>query len=122
MATKKTTTATKKTATTAAKKSNKTTKAAIATKKVAESKKYAAQIGMLMKQGKKDEADNAKAQVAELKAESTALQQTMNDAEQALIAHLCTIPNIPNDDVPAIAIPFGSKPPKIEPNAVHKPT
>jgi seryl-tRNA synthetase len=67
---------------------------------LAESKKYAAQIGMLMKQGKKDEAESAKAEVANLKNEAAQLQVRMKDAEQALIAHLCTIPNIPNEDVP----------------------
>ena len=67
---------------------------------LAESKKYATQIGMLMKQGKKEEAEKAKEEVANLKNESTQLQAQMKEAEQQLIAHLCTIPNIPNDDVP----------------------
>ncbi len=67
---------------------------------LAESKKYAAQIGMLMKQGKKEDAEKAKEEVANLKNESTQLQAKMKEAEQQLIAHLCTIPNIPNDDVP----------------------
>lgn len=67
---------------------------------LAESKKYAAQIGMLMKQGKKDEAEAVKAEVAQLKAESTSLQTRMKEAEQELINHLCTIPNIPSEDVP----------------------
>ncbi|MBR3455405.1 MAG: serine--tRNA ligase [Bacteroidaceae bacterium] len=67
---------------------------------LAESKKYAAQIGLLMKQGKKQEAEQAKEEVAKLKAESTTLQGKMKDAEQTLITHLCTIPNIPNEDVP----------------------
>ena len=66
---------------------------------LAESKKYAAQIGMLMKQGKKEDAEKAKEEVANLKNESTQLQAKMKEAEQQLIAHLCTIPNIPNDDV-----------------------
>ena len=67
---------------------------------LAESKKYAAQIGLLMKQGKKQEAEQAKEEVAKLKAESNTLQGKMKDAEQTLITHLCTIPNIPNEDVP----------------------
>ena len=67
---------------------------------LAESKKYAAQIGMLMKQGKKEEAENAKVEVANLKTEAAQLQVKMKEAEQALITHLCTIPNIPNEDVP----------------------
>ena len=67
---------------------------------LAEQKKYAAQIGALMKQGKRDEAEAAKAEVAKLKDESQLLQNRMNEAEAELTAHLCTIPNIPYDEVP----------------------
>ena len=67
---------------------------------LAEQKKYAAQIGALMKQGKRDEAEAAKAEVAKLKDESQQLQNRMNEAEAELTAHLCTIPNIPYDEVP----------------------
>ena len=67
---------------------------------LAEQKKYAAQIGALMKQGKRDEAEAAKTEVAKLKDESQQLQNRMNEAEAELTAHLCTIPNIPYDEVP----------------------
>ena len=67
---------------------------------LAEQKKYAAQIGTLMKQGKRDEAEAAKAEVAKLKDESQQLQNRMNEAEAELTAHLCTTPNIPYDEVP----------------------
>lgn len=67
---------------------------------LAESKKYAAQIGALMKQGKTEEANAAKAEVAKLKENATALQAEMKQAEDDLTAHLCTIPNIPYDEVP----------------------
>ena len=67
---------------------------------LAESKKYAAQIGALMKQGKTEEANAAKAEVAKLKENATALQVEMKQAEDDLTAHLCTIPNIPYDEVP----------------------
>jgi len=67
---------------------------------LAESKKYAAQIGQLMKAGKKDEAETAKAEVAKLKATATELENTKAEAENALTAHLCTIPNLPYDEVP----------------------
>lgn len=67
---------------------------------LAESKKYASQIGQLMKQGKADEANKAKAEVALLKEKANNLSIEMKETEQALISHLCTIPNIPNDDVP----------------------
>ena len=67
---------------------------------LAESKKYAAQIGQLMKAGKKDEAEAAKAEVAKLKANAAELETVKANAEQELTAHLCTIPNIPYDEVP----------------------
>lgn len=67
---------------------------------LAEQKKYSAQIGMLMKQGKRDEAETVKTEVAKLKEESQALQTRMNKAEEQLVAHLCTIPNVPYDEVP----------------------
>lgn len=67
---------------------------------LAESKKYASQIGQLMKQGKADEANKAKAEVALLKEKANNLSIEMKETEQSLISHLCTIPNIPNDDVP----------------------
>ena len=67
---------------------------------LAEQKKYAAQIGALMKQGKRDEAEAAKAEVARLKEQSSTLQNKKDEAERQLTAHLCTIPNIPYDIVP----------------------
>ena len=67
---------------------------------LAESKKYAAEIGKLMKQGMKDEADAAKAEVAKLKARAAELEQKKAEAETQLTAHLCTMPNIPYDEVP----------------------
>lgn len=67
---------------------------------LAESKKYAAEIGKLMKQGLKEEAETAKAEVAKLKATAAELEQKKADAEKELTAHLCTIPNIPYDEVP----------------------
>ena len=65
-----------------------------------ESKKMAAQIGQLMKQGKKDEAEEIKAQVAVLKSQDKAMEQAMADAERQTKELLCTIPNIPYDEVP----------------------
>ncbi|MBO4398174.1 MAG: serine--tRNA ligase [Bacteroidaceae bacterium] len=67
---------------------------------LANQKKLASQIGALMKQGKKEEAETAKSEVAKLKEESQVLQATMSEAEQQLTAHLCTIPNLPYDIVP----------------------
>ena len=67
---------------------------------LAESKKFAAQIGQLMKAGNKDEAEAAKAEVAKLKASAAEHETAKEEAEKALNAHLCTIPNIPYDEVP----------------------
>ena len=67
---------------------------------LSESKKKAAQIGALMKQGQKAEADEIKKEVAALKEQSKALEETMSNAQAEVNALLCTIPNIPYDIVP----------------------
>ncbi|MDD7335761.1 MAG: serine--tRNA ligase [Prevotella sp.] len=63
-------------------------------------KQLSAQIGGLMKQGKKDEAEDIKAQVAELKSADKAVQEIMDKAQKDMTDVLLTIPNIPNEDVP----------------------
>lgn len=65
-----------------------------------EAKQIAAQIGALMKQGKKEEAEEIKAKVALLKQVDKVLEEEMSKAEIELTSLLCSIPNIPNDDVP----------------------
>ena len=67
---------------------------------LSESKKLAAQIGALMKQGKKEEAESIKTEVARLKDTNKALQEAMDRAQQELTTLLCAIPNIPYDIVP----------------------
>ena len=67
---------------------------------LSDAKKLAAQIGALMKQGKKEEAEEIKTKVAAIKESNKALEETKAQAEKDLVAKLCTIPNIPNDDVP----------------------
>lgn len=67
---------------------------------LAESKKYAAEIGKLMKQGMKEAAEAAKSEVAKLKAVASELEQKKAEAQKELTAHLCTIPNVPYDEVP----------------------
>lgn len=59
---------------------------------LAESKKLAAAIGGLMKEGKKEEAETVKAQVAALKETNKTLEQEMNQAINDLQAVLYTIP------------------------------
>lgn len=65
-----------------------------------EAKLIAAQIGALMKQGKKEEAEEIKIKVAQLKQSDKVLEEEMTDAEKELTTLLYSIPNIPNDDVP----------------------
>ena len=67
---------------------------------LSEAKKMAASIGQLMKQGQKEQADAAKAEVAALKEKNKALETEKAEAEKELLSVLYTIPNIPNDDVP----------------------
>ena len=65
-----------------------------------EANKAAKLIGSLMKEGKKEEAEKAKAEVASLKQADKELQAEMDAAEQALAEQLCSIPNIPSEEVP----------------------
>ncbi len=65
-----------------------------------QAKQLAAQIGALMKQGKRDEAEQIKLQVADFKQKDKDLQELMDRAEQELTSLLCQIPNIPYDEVP----------------------
>ena len=58
------------------------------------------QIGMLMKDGKTQEAEDVKAKVAVYKENDKQLQAQMDEAEQELTTLLCNIPNIPADEVP----------------------
>ena len=58
------------------------------------------QIGMLMKDGKTQEAEEVKAKVAVYKENDKQLQTLMAEAEQELTTLLCNIPNIPADNVP----------------------
>ncbi|MCH4148342.1 MAG: serine--tRNA ligase [Prevotella sp.] len=58
------------------------------------------QIGTLMKAGNKEEAENIKNQVAQLKSDDKALQEIMEKSQQDMVEVLLTIPNIPNEDVP----------------------
>ena len=67
---------------------------------LSEAKKLAAEIGGLMKQGRRDEAEAVKAKVAALKEAGKALEERKAEAEAELQRQLCTIPNIPYDLVP----------------------
>ena len=67
---------------------------------LAEAKKMSAQIGSLMKQGNKEEAEKIKEKVAALKETNKNLEEVKAQAEKDIVTKLCAIPNIPNDDVP----------------------
>ena len=64
---------------------------------LSEQKQKAAEIGALMKQGLKEQAEKAKAAVAELKAKSNALLTEMDAAVSEMEANLVLIPNMPCD-------------------------
>ncbi len=67
---------------------------------LSEQKKAAAEIGALMKAGKKEEAEAAKAKVAALKDRTVELARLSDENDAALQAKLVLLPNIPCDLVP----------------------
>lgn len=69
--------------------------------RAAELNKLAASIGALMKQGKKDEAEQAKQQVVALKGEQKDVADSLADTERRMREILLTVPNIPCEAVPA---------------------
>ncbi len=68
---------------------------------LAEINKISKEIGLLMKEGKKEEAENAKQKTAQYKEASKDLQQKLNDIEEKLTEILYLIPNIPHESVKA---------------------
>ena len=67
---------------------------------LAEQKKKAAQIGGLMKEGKREEADAVKAEVAALKARSAEIESKSQENNTELDSLVVLLPNIPCDQVP----------------------
>ena len=59
------------------------------------------EIGMLFQKGKAQKANELKEQTTQLKEQSKTLQDQLNDASEKLQQLLFTIPNIPNELVPA---------------------
>ena len=68
---------------------------------LAEMNRISKEIGILMKEGKKEEAENAKVKTAAYKENSQNLQQQLKDAENQLSEILYLLPNIPNEKVKA---------------------
>ena len=69
-------------------------------KNLAEVNATSKSIGMLMKEGKKEEAEAAKSHVASIKEANKELQATMDKAQEDMTNLLLTIPNVPYDEVP----------------------
>ncbi len=67
---------------------------------LSEMNKISKEIGILMKEGKKEEAEKAKSQTNSLKESSKKLQQQLSEIEEKLKQSLYEIPNIPNELVP----------------------
>ncbi len=68
---------------------------------LAEANAKAKQIGLLMREGKQDEANLIKEVTSKLKAESKQLTEDLKKIETELRTELYNIPNIPNNKVPA---------------------
>ena len=92
---------------------------------LAEQKKAAAAIGQLMKEGKKAEAEAAKAEVASLKARSTELIAEADRNNTELQAQIVLLPNLPCDLVPEgksaednLVVKMGGEDPKLPENAL----
>ena len=88
-------------------------------------KKAAAEIGKLMKEGKKAEAEAAKAEVAALKARSTELLAEADANAAALQDKLVLLPNLPYDLVPEgagaednLVVKMGGPEPNLPENAL----
>jgi seryl-tRNA synthetase len=66
----------------------------------AEANKIAKQVGELMKNGKREEAEEVKKQSSSLKEQAKHLEEIVKQLEENLFAKLVTIPNTPNAIVP----------------------
>ncbi|HEX8145934.1 MAG TPA: serine--tRNA ligase [Pyrinomonadaceae bacterium] len=58
------------------------------------------EIGALMKDGKKDEAESRRKEVAELKERMAELERAREDAERRMQELLAAVPNVPHESVP----------------------
>ena len=84
----------------------------------ADQNRIAKEIGALMKQGRRDEAEAAKAQTAALKTEEKELSARLSETEQQLNDELLSLPNAPHPSVPVgkseadnvVEAEYGTKP------------
>ncbi|MGK0138624.1 MAG: seryl-tRNA synthetase [Algoriphagus sp.] len=68
---------------------------------LATSNAMAKQIGLLMREGKREEADLAKAETSQLKVKSKGLDELLKGYSNQLQEVMWTIPNLPHESVPA---------------------
>ena len=92
---------------------------------LAEQKQKAAQIGALMKEGKKEEAEAVKAEVASLKEKSRDLEEKSEKNSHELESLMVLLPNIPCDQVPEgkgaednVVVKMGNEIPDLGPDAL----
>ncbi len=92
---------------------------------LAEQKKKAALIGGLMKEGRREEADAVKAEVAALKSRSAEIEKTSEENNTELNSLVVLLPNIPCDMVPEgkgaednVVVKTGNDIPELGENAV----
>jgi len=76
---------------------------------LAEQNQLAKQIGALMGQGKKEEAESLKIKVAQLKIQSKVLEERTQSIQQQLDAMLYSVPNCPHKSVPKGKTPEDNK-------------
>lgn len=67
---------------------------------LAEQNRISKEIGTLMKSGQKEEAEQSKAKVAELKESSKALEERKKELESEIHKLLIELPNVPHSSVP----------------------
>ena len=91
---------------------------------LAEQNSLSKQIGGLMKEGKKQEAEAVKAKVQELKGKSAELQARMDAADKEMTDNQVLLPNIPNELVPRgkddhdnVVVKMGGENPTLPANA-----
>ena len=92
---------------------------------LSEQKKKAALIGGLMKEGRKEEAEAIKAEVAALKEKSSELDRKSQEKNSELESLLVLLPNIPCDQVPEgkgaednVVVKMGNEIPNLGPDAL----
>ncbi len=68
---------------------------------LSEANNSAKKIGLLMKEGKKEEAEGIKAKASELRETGKSLSNELSEIEAKLQQELYNVPNVPHDSVPA---------------------